>query len=154
MYRYPEPVWRQPRPGSHERSARPTSLISEQASRTSARELGPSSATLKLPSVATSGFKAAEDDGYSYSDPAGMYYDTEPAWRRPRAGSPTSRIMERAPRTSARELSPPPAAVEFPFIDSNHKSHARYGHFEFLNQKIVLDSIPKELYFFLQRRFE
>src|SRR5690242_1775270 len=27
------------------------------------------------------------DNGYSYTDAAGMYRDTEPAWRRPRAGS-------------------------------------------------------------------
>ncbi|CBY02066.1 predicted protein [Plenodomus lingam JN3] len=54
------------------------------------------------------------DDGYSYTDPASMYRDTEPAWRRPRAGSvergarPSSMIMDRSARSSARELGPPP----------------------------------------------
>ncbi|KAF2114070.1 hypothetical protein BDV96DRAFT_600808 [Lophiotrema nucula] len=64
------------------------------------------------------------DDGYSYTDAAGMYRDTEPAWRRPRAGSlersarPTSLIMERAPRTSARELGPPPSTRGFDKINN------------------------------------
>ncbi|KAF2822868.1 hypothetical protein CC86DRAFT_300066 [Ophiobolus disseminans] len=73
------------------------------------------------------------DDGYSYTDPASMYRDTEPAWRRPRAGSlertsrPTSMIVDRAPRTSARELGPPPSQRGFDKINQNSipRSHAR-----------------------------
>jgi hypothetical protein len=73
------------------------------------------------------------DDGYSYTDPASMYRDTEPAWRRPRAGSlerssrPTSMIVDRAPRSSARELGPPPSQRGFDKINSNvpARSHGR-----------------------------
>jgi hypothetical protein len=65
------------------------------------------------------------DDGYSYTDPASMYRDTEPAWRRPRAGSversarPTSMIVDRAPRSSARELGPPPSVRGFDKINNS-----------------------------------
>jgi hypothetical protein len=64
------------------------------------------------------------DDGYSYTDPASMYRDTEPAWRRPRSGSvehgarPTSMIMDRGPRTSNLELGPPPSTRGFDKINS------------------------------------
>lgn len=65
------------------------------------------------------------DDGYSYTDPASMYRDTEPAWRRPRAGSlersarPTSMIADRPPRSSARELGPPPSMRGFDKIGTS-----------------------------------
>ncbi|KAF2681729.1 hypothetical protein K458DRAFT_273150, partial [Lentithecium fluviatile CBS 122367] len=64
------------------------------------------------------------DDGYSYTDPASMYRDTEPAWRRPRSGSvehgsrPTSMIMDRGPRVSNRELGPPPSTRGFDKINN------------------------------------
>lgn len=64
------------------------------------------------------------DDGYSYTDPASMYRDTEPAWRRQRAGSmdrsarPTSMIGERSARTSTRELGPPPSTRGFDKINN------------------------------------
>lgn len=63
------------------------------------------------------------DNGYSYTDPASMYRDTEPAWRRPRAGSvergsrPSSMIVDRPPRTSTRELGPPPSTRGFDKIN-------------------------------------
>jgi hypothetical protein len=66
-----------------------------------------------------------DDGGYSYTDPASMYRDTEPAWRRPRAGSlergsrPTSMIMDRAPRSSTRELGPPPSVRGFDKINNS-----------------------------------
>ena len=64
-----------------------------------------------------SGSSARKDDadqGYSYTDPVGMYRDTEPRWRH-RQGSvdrprprPSSAVMEQYPaRSSARELGPP-----------------------------------------------
>ncbi|KAF2184148.1 hypothetical protein K469DRAFT_689485 [Zopfia rhizophila CBS 207.26] len=65
-----------------------------------------------------------DDEGYSYTDPASMYRDTEPAWRRPRSGSlergarPTSLIMDRAPRSSTRELGPPPSTRGFDKINN------------------------------------
>lgn len=71
------------------------------------------------------------NDGYSYTDPASMYRDTEPAWRRPRAGSierssrPTSMIADRPPRTSARELGPPPSTRGFDKIHSAPRVHGR-----------------------------
>jgi hypothetical protein len=71
------------------------------------------------------------DDGYSYTDPASMYRDTEPAWRRPRAGSversarPTSMIVDRAPRASARELGPPPSVRGFDKINNVPRHHGR-----------------------------
>ncbi|KAF2264183.1 hypothetical protein CC78DRAFT_580689 [Lojkania enalia] len=64
------------------------------------------------------------DEGYSYTDPASMYRDTEPVWRRPRSGSmerssrPTSLIMEKAPRSSTRELGPPPSTRGFGKINN------------------------------------
>ncbi|KAF2646260.1 hypothetical protein P280DRAFT_387884 [Massarina eburnea CBS 473.64] len=73
------------------------------------------------------------DDGYSYTDPASMYRDTEPAWRRPRSGSversarPTSMIMERTPRTSNRELGPPPSTRGFDKINNSvHRNGSRH----------------------------
>ncbi|KAJ6214205.1 hypothetical protein PSV09DRAFT_1211161 [Bipolaris maydis] len=71
------------------------------------------------------------NDGYSYTDPASMYRDTEPAWRRPRAGSiertsrPTSMIADRPPRTSTRELGPPPSTRGFDKIHSAPRVHGR-----------------------------
>jgi hypothetical protein len=74
------------------------------------------------------------DDGYSYTDPASMYRETEPAWRRPRSGSvergsrPTSMILDRGPRTSNRELGPPPSVRGFDKINngiSRSGSHHR-----------------------------
>ncbi|KAH8725503.1 hypothetical protein GQ44DRAFT_772166 [Phaeosphaeriaceae sp. PMI808] len=79
------------------------------------------------------------DDGYSYTDPASMYRDTEPAWRRPRAGSlergsrPTSMIVDRPPRNSARELGPPPSVRGFDKINNtntNPRPHARSSSIE------------------------
>ncbi|KAF1957849.1 hypothetical protein CC80DRAFT_515346 [Byssothecium circinans] len=79
------------------------------------------------------------DDGYSYTDPASMYRDTEPAWRRPRSGSverslrPTSLIVDRAPRSSARDLGPPPSTRGFGKINSgvsnnnNNNSSRHHG---------------------------
>lgn len=69
------------------------------------------------------------DDGYSYTDPASMYRDTEPAWRRPRAGSlerssrPTSMIADRPLRTSTRELGPPPSVRGFDKINNSVPRH-------------------------------
>ncbi|KAH3942286.1 hypothetical protein HBI70_204760 [Parastagonospora nodorum] len=72
------------------------------------------------------------DEGYSYTDPASMYRDTEPAWRRPRAGSmertsrPTSMIIDRPARTSTRELGPPPSVRGFDKINNSiPRPHAR-----------------------------
>jgi hypothetical protein len=71
------------------------------------------------------------DDGYSYTDPASMYRDTEPAWRRPRAGSlergarPTSMIVDRPARNSVRELGPPPSTRGFDKINNVPRSHGR-----------------------------
>ncbi|KAF2139134.1 uncharacterized protein K452DRAFT_311069 [Aplosporella prunicola CBS 121167] len=54
------------------------------------------------------------DEGYSYTNAAGMYRDTEPSWRRDRRGSvdggsrrPLSMVEAYGPRSSARELGPP-----------------------------------------------
>jgi len=56
------------------------------------------------------------NDGYEYTDPRGMYRDTEPRWR-PRRGSvdaassrerPTSMIEGFGPKSSRKELGPPP----------------------------------------------
>jgi hypothetical protein len=72
------------------------------------------------------------DDGYSYTDPASMYRDTEPAWRRPRSGSlergprPTSMIMDRGPRVSNRELGPPPSTRGFDKINGGSKSGSHH----------------------------
>ncbi|KAH7081280.1 hypothetical protein BKA63DRAFT_205464 [Paraphoma chrysanthemicola] len=72
------------------------------------------------------------DDGYSYTDPASMYRDTEPAWRRPRASSierssrPSSMIVDRPARSSARELGPPPSVRGFDKINNAiPRPHAR-----------------------------
>ncbi|KAF2200764.1 hypothetical protein GQ43DRAFT_449284 [Delitschia confertaspora ATCC 74209] len=74
------------------------------------------------PLVRTTDF---DDEGYSYTDPASMYRDTEPAWRsRPRSGSiergsrPSSMLMDKGPRTSNRELGPPPSTRGFDKINS------------------------------------
>ncbi|KAJ4349199.1 hypothetical protein N0V95_004782 [Ascochyta clinopodiicola] len=70
------------------------------------------------------------DNGYSYTDPASMYRDTEPAWRRPRAGSvergsrPSSMIVDRPPRSSTRELGPPPSTRGFDKINAGVPRHA------------------------------
>lgn len=45
MYRDTEPAWRRPRAGSLERSARPSSMISDRQARTSTREPGPPPST-------------------------------------------------------------------------------------------------------------
>jgi hypothetical protein len=69
------------------------------------------------------------DEGYSYTDPASMYRDTEPAWRRPRAGSlerssrPTSMIVDRPARTSTREQGPPPSQRGFDKINNSVPRH-------------------------------
>ncbi|KAL5120839.1 hypothetical protein ACEQ8H_001320 [Pleosporales sp. CAS-2024a] len=69
------------------------------------------------------------DDGYSYTDPASMYRDTEPAWRRPRAGSlersarPSSMIVDRPARTSTRDAGPPPSVRGFAKINNSVPRH-------------------------------
>jgi hypothetical protein len=91
-----------------------------------------SSTTVKAPARLTD----LGDDGYSYTDPASMYRDTEPAWRRPRAGSversarPTSMIVDRAPRSSARELGPPPSVRGFDKINNIPRHHGRSSSIE------------------------
>jgi hypothetical protein len=78
------------------------------------------------------------DGGYSYTDPASMYRDTEPAWRRPRAGSlergarPTSMIIDRPPRSSTRDLGPPPSTRGFDKINgaAPPRHHARSSSIE------------------------
>lgn len=76
------------------------------------------------------------DNGYSYTDAAGMYRDTEPAWRRPRAGSvergsrPSSMIVDRPPRTSTRELGPPPSTRGFDKINSGYPRAGRSNSIE------------------------
>ncbi|KAF1816115.1 hypothetical protein P152DRAFT_470165 [Eremomyces bilateralis CBS 781.70] len=61
--------------------------------------------------------REVDEASYSYTDPAGMFRDTEPSWR-PRRGSPEGR-RERpismadaypAPRSSVRDLGPPPSS--------------------------------------------
>lgn len=79
--------------------------------------------------------KATEfgDEGFSYTDPAAMYRETEPAWRRPRAGSiergarPSSVILDRGPRSSARDLGPPPSTRGFDKIPINGSSSRHHG---------------------------
>lgn len=76
------------------------------------------------------------DNGYSYTDAAGMYRDTEPAWRRPRAGSvergsrPSSMIVDRPPRTSTRESGPPPSTRGFDKINTGYPRPARSNSIE------------------------
>lgn len=78
----------------------------------------------------------SNSDGYSYTDPASMYRDTEPAWRRPRAGSlergsrPTSMISDRPARASTRELGPPPSTRGFDKINSIPRPHGRSSSIE------------------------
>ncbi|KAL1794276.1 hypothetical protein ACET3X_007697 [Alternaria dauci] len=75
-------------------------------------------------------------EGYSYTDPASMYRDTEPAWRRQRAGSlerssrPTSMISDRPARASTRELGPPPSTRGFDKINSIPRPHGRSSSIE------------------------
>lgn len=72
------------------------------------------------------------DDGFSYTDPAAMYRETEPAWRRPRAGSiergarPSSMVLDRGPRTSARDLGPPPSTRGFDKINGSGGGSSRH----------------------------
>ncbi|KAF2016663.1 hypothetical protein BU24DRAFT_423040 [Aaosphaeria arxii CBS 175.79] len=68
-----------------------------------------------------------DDEGYSYTDIAAMYRDTEPAWRRPRVGStergtrPSSLLVDnQSPRRSVRDPGPPPSTRGFDKIN-------RYG---------------------------
>ncbi|KAL1642154.1 hypothetical protein SLS61_009815 [Didymella pomorum] len=76
------------------------------------------------------------DNSYSYTDPASMYRDTEPAWRRPRAGSvergsrPSSMIVDRPTRTSTRELGPPPSTRGFDKINGGYPRPARSNSIE------------------------
>lgn len=82
------------------------------------------------------------DSDYSYTDPASMYRDTEPAWRRPRAGSldrrarPTSMVVDRPVRSSTREQGPPPSTRGFGKINTSFgssipsRSHGRTGSVE------------------------
>ncbi|KAF2743078.1 hypothetical protein M011DRAFT_497090 [Sporormia fimetaria CBS 119925] len=64
------------------------------------------------------------EEGYSYTDPAAMYRDTEPAWRRTRSGStdrsarPTSMTFDRGPKLCNRDLGPPPSTRGFDKIYS------------------------------------
>ena len=79
--------------------------------------------------------KATEfgEEGFSYTDPAAMYRETEPVWRRPRAGStergarPSSVILDRGPRSSARDLGPPPSTRGFDKIPLNGSSSRHHG---------------------------
>ncbi|KAF2019765.1 hypothetical protein BU24DRAFT_406391 [Aaosphaeria arxii CBS 175.79] len=93
------------------------------------------------------------DDGYSYTDAAGMYRDTEPAWRRPRSGSvergsrPSSLIVDnRAPRSSARELGPPPSMRGFDKINNGiprRDHHARSSSIERSREVPKYDPYPE-----------
>ncbi|KAG9551440.1 hypothetical protein KCU79_g13263, partial [Aureobasidium melanogenum] len=68
--------------------------------------------------------KTENDQGFSYTDPAAMYRETEPRWRH-RAGSveatrprPTSAYIEQyPPRSSARDLGPPTSRALDKFND-------------------------------------
>lgn len=89
------------------------------------------------------------DDGYSYTDPASMYRDTEPAWRRPRSGSmerssrPTSMIVDRGPRSSNRELGPPPSTRGFGKINAPpRREHARSSSIERSREAPKYESAP------------
>ncbi|KAF2028237.1 hypothetical protein EK21DRAFT_101964 [Setomelanomma holmii] len=91
------------------------------------------------------------DDGYSYTDPASMYRDTEPAWRRPRAGSlertsrPSSMIVDRPARSSARELGPPPSVRGFDKINKNiPRSHGRSSSIDRSREIPKYDLYPDE----------
>ncbi|KAF1828809.1 hypothetical protein BDW02DRAFT_614246 [Decorospora gaudefroyi] len=86
------------------------------------------------------------NDGYSYTDPASMYRDTEPAWRRPRAGSlergsrPSSMIADRPPRSSARELGPPPSTRGFDKISSIPRTYGRSSSIERARENTKYDA--------------
>jgi hypothetical protein len=73
---------------------------------------------------------------YSYTDAASMYRDTEPAWRRPRAGSlersarPTSMISDRPARTAERERGPPVSSRGFDKINNVPRHHVRSSSIE------------------------
>ncbi|KAH6865059.1 hypothetical protein BKA58DRAFT_238183 [Alternaria rosae] len=90
----------------------------------------------------------SNSDGYSYTDPASMYRDTEPAWRRPRAGSlergsrPTSMIADRPSRTSTRDLGPPPSTRGFDKINSIPRPHARSSSIERAREIPKYDPYP------------
>jgi hypothetical protein len=77
-----------------------------------------------------------------------MYRDTEPAWRRPRAGSlertsrPTSMISDRHPRASARELGPPPSTRGFDKINSVPRPHGRSSSIERAREVPKYDPYP------------
>ena len=81
------------------------------------------------PSKPSSRSYELNDEGYSYTDAAGMYRDTEPAWRRPRSGSvergarPTSMLVDNRPRNSARELGPPPTTRGLEKINNGYRDH-------------------------------
>ncbi|KAK8155949.1 hypothetical protein IWX90DRAFT_391990 [Phyllosticta citrichinensis] len=61
--------------------------------------------------------REVNDSEYSYTDPAGMYRDTEPSWRGrsnsidSRNRRPTSMMDSYGPRTSARDLGGPPVTT-------------------------------------------
>jgi hypothetical protein len=90
----------------------------------------------------------SNSDGYSYTDPASMYRDTEPAWRRPRAGSlergsrPTSMISDRPARASTRELGPPPSTRGFDKINSIPRPHGRSSSIERAREIPKYDPYP------------
>lgn len=95
--------------------------------------------------------KATEfgDEGFSYTDPAAMYRETEPAWRRPRASSiergarPSSVVLDRGPRTSTRELGPPPSTRGFDKINAvTSRHHARSSSIERSRDIPKYDSYP------------
>ncbi|KAF2843400.1 hypothetical protein M501DRAFT_985517 [Patellaria atrata CBS 101060] len=71
------------------------------------------------------GVAGVNDDYYSYTDPATMYKETEPVWRR-RRGSvdgrrerPTSMLESYAPKTTRDNLGPPPTTRGFGRISDN-----------------------------------
>ncbi|KAF2272384.1 uncharacterized protein EI97DRAFT_504288 [Westerdykella ornata] len=75
--------------------------------------------------------KDLDEDGYSYTDPASMYRDTEPVWRRTRAAStersrPISMTLDRGPRISSREPGPPPSTRGFDKINASSHRHHHY----------------------------
>lgn len=89
------------------------------------------------------------DDGYSYTDPASMYRDTEPAWRRPRSGSlertsrPSSMIMDRPARNSTRELGPPPSTRGFDKVNNAiSRTHGRSSSIDRSREIPKYDAYP------------
>ncbi|KAI4716934.1 hypothetical protein E4T48_06875 [Aureobasidium sp. EXF-10727] len=75
--------------------------------------------------------RSENDQGFSYTDPAAMYRETEPRWRH-RAGSveatrprPTSALVEQyPPRSSARDLGPPTSRALDKFNDGAGRSNS------------------------------